>query len=229
MPSARCRRRWSSRRWPRWPTIPSPRRLCPMSIRQAAMEHNGQFFASLLERRPQRWSERWVLAGGDPGGHPPGPRAGRAAAQAVAAQGRQRRGGRARTRCSATPPSWSARSTRSPTLSRTATCATARWTRRANRREQDRLSVLYRPLEVAEPLSRGLFGAWPRIISTSATLSVADDLGWFRRQVGAPDWWTGAGPPHRQPLQLPRAGADLRAAWGRAGLRGRGRKSISSG
>ncbi|MEI2692822.1 MAG: ATP-dependent DNA helicase [Anaerolineae bacterium] len=35
----------------------------PASIRQAAMEHNGQFFAALLERRPQRWSERWVLEG----------------------------------------------------------------------------------------------------------------------------------------------------------------------
>jgi ATP-dependent DNA helicase DinG len=44
--------------------------------------------------------------------------------------------------------------------------------------------ALYRPLEVADPLCRMLFDTWPRVICTSATLSVANDLGWFRRQVG---------------------------------------------
>lgn len=44
--------------------------------------------------------------------------------------------------------------------------------------------ALYRPLEVADPLARLLFDTWPRVICTSATLSVAHDLGWFRRQVG---------------------------------------------
>jgi ATP-dependent DNA helicase DinG len=44
--------------------------------------------------------------------------------------------------------------------------------------------AFYRPLEVADPLFRMLFDTWPRVICTSATLSVANDLGWFRRQVG---------------------------------------------
>ncbi len=42
----------------------------------------------------------------------------------------------------------------------------------------------YQPLEVAAPLRRMLFDAWPRVICTSATLSIGGDLGWFRRQVG---------------------------------------------
>ncbi|MBN1248690.1 MAG: ATP-dependent DNA helicase, partial [Anaerolineae bacterium] len=42
----------------------------------------------------------------------------------------------------------------------------------------------YRPLEVAGTLRRMLFDTWPRVICTSATLSVANDLGWYRRQVG---------------------------------------------
>jgi Rad3-related DNA helicase len=44
----------------------------------------------------------------------------------------------------------------------------------------------YRPLEVAEMLRLLLFDAWPRVICTSATLSVDNDLGWFGRRVGAP-------------------------------------------
>ena len=46
--------------------------------------------------------------------------------------------------------------------------------------------VQYRPLEVFETLRRALFDAWPRVICTSATLSVDKDLGWFGRRVGAP-------------------------------------------
>ncbi|MGC9347787.1 MAG: helicase C-terminal domain-containing protein [Anaerolineae bacterium] len=41
-----------------------------------------------------------------------------------------------------------------------------------------------RPLEVALPLRRLLFDVWPRVLCTSATLSVGNDLGWFQRQVG---------------------------------------------
>lgn len=44
--------------------------------------------------------------------------------------------------------------------------------------------ALYRPLEVADPLRRMLFDVWPRVICTSATLSVSNDLGWFKRQIG---------------------------------------------
>jgi ATP-dependent DNA helicase DinG len=46
------------------------------------------------------------------------------------------------------------------------------------------IHALYRPLEVMAPLRRFLFDAWPRVICTSATLSVGNDLRWFRGQVG---------------------------------------------
>jgi ATP-dependent DNA helicase DinG len=48
------------------------------------------------------------------------------------------------------------------------------------------IQMQYRPLEVSETLGRTLFGAWPRVISTSATLSIDGDLGWFARRVGVP-------------------------------------------
>lgn len=41
-----------------------------------------------------------------------------------------------------------------------------------------------RPLEVADVLQHTLFEVWPRIICTSATLGVNNNLGWFQRQVG---------------------------------------------
>jgi ATP-dependent DNA helicase DinG len=41
-----------------------------------------------------------------------------------------------------------------------------------------------RPLEVSFALRRLLYDVWPRVLCTSATLSVGNDLGWFRRQVG---------------------------------------------
>ncbi len=44
--------------------------------------------------------------------------------------------------------------------------------------------ALYRPLEVTDPLRRMLFDTWPRVICTSATLGVNNDLGWFGRQIG---------------------------------------------
>ncbi len=158
----------------------------PASIRQAAMEHNGQFFAALLERRPQRWSERWVLQGEIQEGirlgyaldellrkltlHKAGSGEGaeldalqRYAAELV---------GAVKALSQPEPESYVRYCDMDPS---------------ANRREQDRLTAIYRPLEVAEPLKRSLYETWPRIISTSATLSVADDLGWFRRQVGAPE------------------------------------------
>jgi hypothetical protein len=45
------------------------------------------------------------------------------------------------------------------------------------------LSVQYEPLEVADELQRMLFAAWPRVISTSATLSIEGSLGWYERRV----------------------------------------------
>jgi hypothetical protein len=67
----------------------------PASIRQAAMEHNGQFFAALLERRPQRWSERWVLQGEIQEGIRLGYALDELLRKLDPAQGRQRRGSRA--------------------------------------------------------------------------------------------------------------------------------------
>ncbi len=54
------------------------------------------------------------------------------------------------------------------------------------------LQALYRPLEVTNPLRTLLFDVWPRVICTSATLSVNNDLGWFKRQIGLPS--NGEGP-----------------------------------
>ncbi len=51
---------------------------------------------------------------------------------------------------------------------------------------KEALRIQYRPLEVFETLRSALFDAWPRVICTSATLSVDNDLGWFGRRAGAP-------------------------------------------
>jgi ATP-dependent DNA helicase DinG len=55
---------------------------------------------------------------------------------------------------------------------------------RAASRAVDGYDLSYRPLEVGKPLRTYLFDEWPRVICTSATLGVNDDLGWFRRKVG---------------------------------------------
>lgn len=49
---------------------------------------------------------------------------------------------------------------------------------------QESYHALYRPLGVESPLRRLLFEAWPRVICTSASLGISQDLGWFKRQVG---------------------------------------------
>jgi ATP-dependent DNA helicase DinG len=160
--------------------------VVPAQLRQAAMEHNGQFFASLLERRPQRWSERWDLQGEIQEGI----RLGHALDELLRKLSQHKPGGGDEGAMDAllryaVEMVFTVRALAQPepeTYIRYCEMDSG-----ANRREQDRLSAIYRPLDVAEPLNTGLFGVWPRIISTSATLSVADDLGWFRRQVGAPD------------------------------------------
>jgi ATP-dependent DNA helicase DinG len=160
--------------------------VVPASLRQAAMEHNGQFFASLLERRPQRWSERWDLQGEIQ----EGVRLGHALDEMLRKLSLHKPGGAEEGATDAllryaAEMVFTVRALSQPepeTYIRYCEMDSS-----GNRREQDRLSAIYRPLDVAEPLRQGLFGVWPRIISTSATLSVADDLGWFRRQVGAPD------------------------------------------
>ncbi|HSN74286.1 MAG TPA: helicase C-terminal domain-containing protein [Anaerolineae bacterium] len=164
---------------------PVTQEAVPASLRQAAMEHNGQFFASLLERRPQRWSERWVLQGEIQEGI----RLGHALDELLRKLSLHKAGSGEAAALDALQRYAAELVGTVHALSHPEPESYVRYCemdQSANRREQDRMTVLYRPLEVAEPLSRGLFGAWPRIISTSATLSVADDLGWFRRQVGAP-------------------------------------------
>ncbi len=49
---------------------------------------------------------------------------------------------------------------------------------------EDAYHALYLPLVATDPLRRQLFNAWPRVICTSATLGVNNDLTWFGRQVG---------------------------------------------
>jgi Rad3-related DNA helicase len=164
---------------------PVTQEAVPASLRQAAMEHNGQFFASLLERRPQRWSERWVLAGEIQEGI----RLGHALDQLERKLSAYKAGSGEAAALDSLQRYAAELVGAVHALSHPEPESYVRYCemdQSGNRREQDRMSAIYRPLEVAEPLSRGLFGVWPRIISTSATLSVADDLGWFRRQVGAP-------------------------------------------
>lgn len=43
----------------------------------------------------------------------------------------------------------------------------------------------YAPLDVSDLLHSSLFQAWPRVICTSATLSVGSNLSWFKQRVGA--------------------------------------------
>lgn len=164
---------------------PVTQEAVPASLRQAAMEHNGQFFASLLERRPQRWSERWDLQGEIQEGI----RLGHALDELERKLSAYKPGsGEAAAHDSLVRYAVELAST-VHALARPEPETYIRYCEMDNsgsRREQDRLSAIYRPLDVAEPLKNGLFGVWPRIISTSATLSVADDLSWFRRQVGAP-------------------------------------------
>lgn len=164
---------------------PLAREIVPDALRQAAMEHNGQFFAALLERQPQRWTERWDLQGEIQEGI----RLGRSLDDLLQkVSGYKPAPGESAEHDAllryAVEMVFTVRALSHPepeTYLRYCELAPG-----SNRREQDRLSATYRPLDVAEPLSNDLFGVWPRIISTSATLSVADDLGWFRRQVGAP-------------------------------------------
>jgi Rad3-related DNA helicase len=53
-----------------------------------------------------------------------------------------------------------------------------------SRESADAYLASYRPLEVGGTLRHLIFDTWPRVICTSATLSVANDLGWYRRRVG---------------------------------------------
>ncbi len=164
---------------------PVTQEAVPASLRQAAMEHNGQFFASLLERRPQRWSERWDLQGEIQEGI----RLGHALDEMLRKLSLHKPGGGEEGAADALLRHAAEMVFTVRALSQPEPETFIRYCEMdasGGRREQDRLSAIYRPLDVAEPLSNGLFGVWPRIISTSATLSVADDLGWFRRQVGAP-------------------------------------------
>jgi ATP-dependent DNA helicase DinG len=164
---------------------PVTQEAVPASLRQAAMEHNGQFFASLLERRPQRWSERWDLHGEIQEGI----RLGHALDEMERTLSAYKPGsGESAAHDSLVRYAVELAST-VHALAHPEPETYIRYCEMegsGNRREQDRLSAIYRPLDVAEPLSSGLYGVWPRIINTSATLSVADDLGWFRRQTGAP-------------------------------------------
>lgn len=165
---------------------PVTQEVVPASLRQAAMEHNGQFFASLLERRPQRWSERWDLQGEIQEGI----RLGHALDEILRKLSQHKPGSGEEGATDALVRHAAEMTFTVQALSRPEPETYVRYCEMdagGNRRQQERLAAIYRPLDVAEPLKNGLFGVWPRIISTSATLSVADDLGWFRRQVGAPE------------------------------------------
>ncbi len=165
---------------------PAARDAVPPYVRQEAMENNGEFFDALLERQPQRWAERWALQGEIQEGIRLGDALGRLGRQLASYEAKKEEAaaleGLQRYAAELIDAVHALSHPEPETYIRYCDLESG-----DNRRAQDRLSVTYRPLDVAEPLADSLFDAWPRIISTSATLSAGDDLGWFRRQVGAPN------------------------------------------
>jgi len=151
--------------------------------RQQAMECNHGLFQELLAQRPDQWSQRWALHGELQQGLALtkwlNEIRGKVATQPVDKEEQGRRDSLvlfadellATVRALANPePETAIRYCDLPDEAIT--------------RNPDKLQAQYRPLEVAEDLKRTLFDAWPRVICTSATLSINRDLGWFLRRAG---------------------------------------------
>jgi ATP-dependent DNA helicase DinG len=151
--------------------------------RQQAMECNHGLFQELLSQRPDRWSQRWALHGELQQGLALTKWLteirGKVATRPVDKDAQGQRDSLvlyadellATVRALANPePETAIRYCDLP--------------EEAGMHNLDKLQVQYRPLEVAVDLKRTLFDAWPRVICTSATLSINRDLGWFLRRAG---------------------------------------------
>jgi ATP-dependent DNA helicase DinG len=151
--------------------------------RQQAMECNHGLFQELLAQRPDRWSQRWALHGELQQGLALtkwlNEIRGKVATRQVDKEAQGQRDSLVlyadellgTLRALANPePETAIRYCDLPDD--------------ANARNPDKLQAQYRPLEIAADLKRTLFDAWPRVICTSATLSINRDLGWFLRRAG---------------------------------------------
>ncbi len=162
---------------------PLTRNATPADLRHDAQELNGVFFDAVLDQRPAKTSDKWALRDEIQEG----------LALWAALQ-------RIQLKLKSQPPAKDDQGTQDallrfgedllvtvdllarpeqPTYIRYCELA-------ANGRKEltAALKVQHEPLEVADDLARVLFNAWPRVISTSATLSVEDDLTWYERRVG---------------------------------------------
>lgn len=151
--------------------------------RQQAMECNHGLFQELLAQRPDRWSQRWALHGELQQGLALtkwlNEIRGKVATRQVDKEEQGQRDSLvlyadellATVRALANPEGETA-------------IRYCDLPEDAGAHNLDKLQVQYRPLEVAVDLKRTLFDAWPRVICTSATLSINRDLGWFLRRAG---------------------------------------------
>ena len=177
---------------------PLARDAIPADFRQQAMEHNGAFFEAVLARRPDRWSERWAL--------------GDAVQEGIALWNvLQRIQSKLETHQSGTEDQGKHDALvrfgeevlqTVHTLAHPEPATAIRFGELngdGRKRPAEALTVQCQPLEVAEDLQRALFTAWPRVISTSATLSIENDLAWYERRVGL----TGVGDTVRATIESP--------------------------
>lgn len=153
--------------------------------RQQALECNHGLFQELLAQQPDRWSQRWALHGEL--------QQGLALSKwlsvirgkvAIHTVGKDEQGRRDSLALLADELLATVRALSNPEPETAVRYCDL--PEEATTRNPDKLQAQYRPLEVAEDLKRTLFDAWPRVICTSATLSVDRDLGWFLRRVGLP-------------------------------------------
>lgn len=148
--------------------------------RQQAMECNHGLFQELLAQRPDQWSQRWALHGELQQGLALfkwlSAIRGKVATQGVS-KGDQGQRDSLVLFADEVLATVQALSNPEPETA-------VRYCDLPEETGSDKLRAQYRPLEVAEELKRTLFDAWPRVICTSATLSVNRDLGWFLRRVG---------------------------------------------
>ncbi len=153
-------------------------------LRRQAAEYNQAFFAALSSQRPSRFATRWALQGeiqeglrlfdvlSTIGKKLSGYQPDKDAEGQFEALQRQAAEAVFTVRALSVPESESA----------------IRICELADERtsgEIGGLKITYRPLEVQSRLQSDLFGEWPRVVCTSATLALGSDLGWFQRSVGA--------------------------------------------
>ncbi len=162
---------------------PLTRDATPADFRREAQERNGVFFDTVLGQRPDKSSERWALHG--------------EIQEGLALWNVLQR---IQLKLKAQPPNKDDQGSHDAllrfgdeildtvdVLARPEQATYIRYCDLTTDRKKElaaALKVQYEPLEVADDLERVLFKAWPRVISTSATLSVEDDLTWYERRVG---------------------------------------------